>query len=195
MATLRAAQAGDRIALETLLVGMQPWLQRDAEQRTGGPLRSRARPSDVAQDALVEVVSRLTTFEGETEAQFRAWVGVIVDNSARQLARFFNAQKRKAPSRTSQLQRLAGELVPEVHSPATELERAEGLAMLNRALGSLREDHRMILEQVSLGGRPIVEVAEEIGRPANSARMLLSRARVALAEALTKLGHGAPPQN
>lgn len=189
--TLRAAQAGDRAALEALLVGLQPWLRREAQQQMGEPMRSRTRPSDVAQDALVEVVNRLQAFAGDNEPQFHAWVRAIVENCARQTARFFRAQKRKAPSRTSQLRALADELVPETRSPVTELDRVEGIGLLHRALESLREDHRMILEQVSLGGRPVVEVANELGRPAASTRMLLSRARVALTEALQRLGRGA----
>jgi RNA polymerase sigma-70 factor (ECF subfamily) len=187
---LAAARSGDRAALDALLTEIQPWVRREAELRMGDPVRARVRPSDVAQDVLVEIVRRLGDFAGETEAQFRAWVRSIVESSTRQTARFYTAQKRKAPSRTSQLRALADELVPNVRSPATELERAEGVMMLLSALESLREDHRMILEQVSLGGRPVVDVAAELGRSAASTRMLLSRARVALTEALERLGRG-----
>lgn len=190
-ARLRAARDGDRVALNELLTALQPWVRREAEQRMGEPVRARAGPSDVAQDALVEVVNRLATFEGETEAQFHGWVRTIVENTTRQTARFFRAQKRKAPSRTSQLRALADELVPESRSPATELERAEGIALLYRALESLRDDHRMIIEQVVLNGRPVVDVANELDRPAASTRMLLSRARAALTEAVRRLGRGA----
>ncbi|MCA8948488.1 MAG: sigma-70 family RNA polymerase sigma factor [Planctomycetes bacterium] len=187
---LRAAKAGDRVALDALLRAVQSWVRREAEHSMSDPTRSRARPSDVAQDALVQIVNRLATFEGESEAQFFAWVRTIVENTARRAARFFAAQKRRPPSRTSQLRALADELVPESRSPSTELERAEGIALLHRALESLREDHRMILEQVALRGRPVVEVAAELGRPAASTRMLLSRARTALTDALVRQGRG-----
>ena len=96
------------------------------------------------------------------------------------------------PSRTSQLRALADELLPRVRSPATELVRAESVALLHRALESLREDHRMIIEQVSLGGRTVTAVAKELGRTDSSTRMLLSRARVALTQALQRLDPPAP---
>ena len=189
---LAAARSGDRAALEELLDGLQPWLHREADKRMGEHVAARARPSDVTQDALVEVVRLLPTFQGDSQAQFHSWVRAIVETSARQAARWHNAQKRKVPSRTSQLRALADELLPRVRSPATELVRAESVALLHRALESLREDHRMIIEQVSLGGRTVTAVAKELGRTDSSTRMLLSRARVALTQALQRLDPPAP---
>ncbi|MCA8948494.1 MAG: sigma-70 family RNA polymerase sigma factor [Planctomycetes bacterium] len=188
-ALLSAAKAGTRTALEALLEQLQPWLRREAELRMGEPMRAYVRPSDVTQEATVQVFSRLQDFGGSTEGQFHAWVRAIVENTARQLARYHEAQKRKAPSRTSQLNALAAELLPETPTPASELERAETISLLHRALGSLREDYRMIIEQTKLNGRPVVEVAEELGRSAASTRMLLSRACAALREAIEHLGH------
>ncbi len=183
---LAAAKSGDREALERVLCAAQEWLGRDVVQSMGEPLRAQTRPSDLVQDCSVEVVRCIANFEGTSVAQFRSWVSTILQNCVRKQARFLAAQRRKSPSRTSQLKVVAEEVLPTVPSPASELQQAEALLILQESLESLREDYRMILEQVPLAGRPVVDVAKDLGRSDAATRMLLSRARLALADAMKR---------
>lgn len=65
---MRAAQDGDVVALEQLVLGVRDRVYRLA-------LRMTARPSDAddaAQEILIKVITRLSTFRGD--AAFSTWV-------------------------------------------------------------------------------------------------------------------------
>ncbi len=184
---LRAAKAGDRTALDRLLDRIHGPLTAVARDQLGERLRERTRPSDVLQDAFVEVVQRIDEFEGHDEKTFLAWVRMIVVNAARQTHRRMHATKRKQPSTTSQLESLARAIARPEHSPASNLARVEQLELVLRALEQLSDDHRYVIEQFVLRNRPVKDVAEALDRSEPATRMLLSRARAALTMELAKL--------
>ena len=51
----------------------------------------------------------------------------------------------------------------------------------------MRDDHRVVIEQIVLCGRPVGEVADDLGRTEHATRMLLSRARAALTVKIDQL--------
>ncbi|MCR9246329.1 MAG: RNA polymerase sigma factor [bacterium] len=184
---LIAARSGDRKALDELLSLLEARFRQDAERRVGHVLRGRTRVSDVLQDAYVEVVRSIGAFEGATESEFYAWVTTIIENSARRQHRHLTAKKRKPPSRTSELNALAAVFFRTVSSPLSDLQKAEDVQMVFRALDEMRDDHRVVIEQIVLAARPVTEVADDLGRTEQATRMLLSRARAALTVKLDKL--------
>lgn len=187
-ADLASARDGDRHALERILSRLQDDLLHAADRSLGVRLRAKTRASDVLQDALAEVVRRIAEFGGDDEQTFVAWVRAIIHNAARQQHRRLRAQRRRSPSDTSELAALARTLLQRSRSPASELEQGEAVDLVMRAVESLREDHRLVIEQVVLRRRPLADVARDLGRSEPATRMLLSRARAALALALDHLG-------
>lgn len=177
---LARARAGDRNALDALLTRLEGRFREDAERRVGAALRGRTRVSDVLQDAYVEVVRSIPNFAGQHEAEFYAWVTTIIENAARRQHRHLTAKKRKPPSTTTALNALAIAYLRTVSSPLSDLQKAEDVALVYEALTSIRDDHRVVIEQVVFAGRPVEEVAVELGRTEAATRMLLSRARAAL---------------
>lgn len=184
---LTDARKGDRAALDQLLRELESRFRTDVERRVGNALRGRTRISDILQDAYVEVVARIGQFEGSTEAEFFTWVTRIIENSARQQHRHLTAKKRKVPSRTTELNALAAAYLRTASSPMSELERAEEVALVHQALNEMRDDHRVVIEQVVFVGRDVAEVADDLGRTEQATRMLLSRARAALTIKLDQL--------
>ena len=183
---LEQARTGDREALNRVLQHLHERLLREADKRVGDHLRQRTRVSDVLQDAYVEIVNRIQKFAGQTMEEFYVWARQIVESSARTQHRHLNAQKRRGPSRTSQLEELARWILRVEKTPLSELESAESMAIVLAALESLREDYRLVIEQVSMKGRSAAEVAADLGRSEPATRMLLSRARAALLLAIEK---------
>lgn len=174
------ARAGDRDALDRLLRRLERRFLNDASRQLDTGLKGRTRASDLLQDAYLDVVAHIGDFEGGTENEFYAWVATIIHRSARQQHRFLTAQKRKPPSRTSEFNSLARDYVRSSTSPASQLQSIESVELVHRALQALREDYRVVIEKVVFEHRPVVEVAELLGRTEPATRMLLSRARAAL---------------
>ena len=187
LAELQLARAGDRKALDGLLTRLEHRFHQDAERRVGEILRGRTRVSDVLQDAYVEVVRGIAAFTGHTENEFYVWVTTIIENAARRQHRHLTAKKRKPPSSTTELNALARAILRTASSPLSDLQRVEDVELVFRALAELRDDHRLIIEQVVSAGRPVGDVAKELGRTEQAARMLLSRARAALTIKLDQL--------
>jgi RNA polymerase sigma-70 factor (ECF subfamily) len=185
---LAGARRGDRDALARVLAVVHDHLLHAADRSLGVRLRSKTRASDVVQDAYAEVVQRIAEFAGNDQDTFLAWVRAIVHNAARQQHRRLGAQRRRSPSGSSELAAFAHAILRGSRSPATELEQAETVTLVMRAIESLREDHRVVIEQVVLRRRPVGEVARDLGRSEVATRMLLSRARAALTLAVDRLG-------
>ncbi|WP_285592557.1 RNA polymerase sigma factor [Kineosporia sp. NBRC 101731] len=87
----RAAAAGDDAALNDLLAAIQPEVLR----RTGKMLPHREDAEEAAQDALLQVARRISSFEGRSS--FRTWLYVVVSNAARQTYRDLKRRAGEQP--------------------------------------------------------------------------------------------------
>lgn len=188
---LGRARAGDATALDALIRRAQPRLQARAAKTLGQWLRARTRQSDVVQDALVEVVQRFAAFAGHTESAFVHWIERIIESSAQRQQRYFTASKR-SPAGGSPTSADPATLPNSSPTPSAVASSAESLAAYQRALGELTEDQRYAMEQVVLAGRPVAEVANELGRNPAALHALLGRARAALAVRLERAGLDRP---
>ena len=184
---LEQARAGDRDAIDRLLGLLEEQLPSQASRQLGQSLRGKTRPSDLAQSAYVAILQQMGNFRGATEGEFRAWAAKILENAARQEHRRLNASKRKAPSRTSQLNRLAQTLLRPQPSAASEVVSLEQVDLVSRAIESLTPDQRFAIEECVLGQRSAADVADELGRSPSAVHMLVSRARAALLLAIERL--------
>ncbi len=178
---LRLARAGDRGALDRLLEAVQDRVRGIAEGRLGPGLRARIRTSDVLQSTYLDVVKGVATFEGEDESEFVAWVARIMENNIRDKGKFFQARKRRDPAGGPLPIDEAAGAEFDGPTPSVDAVRAEDLVLVSRALEELAEDHRRVIVMRMIEGRSHQEIAEEMNRSESAARMLLSRARAALA--------------
>lgn len=184
---LERARSRDDHAIEDLLRRVEIRLRRYVEVRLGDQLRTRLRDSDVLQNAYVEMLRSIPTFVGDNEDQFVAWVTAIIENDIRRQGRWFGAQKRQAPERTSERNLLARTLLDNPTTPSANVSRREEHELLVDALQRLPEHYREILELVVLQGLSHDEAAQQMDRNPKASRMLLSRARAALSLEIEKL--------
>ena len=184
---LDAARAGDERALERVLSLTEPRLRSCVDRRLGRRLRASLRQSDVMQNAYLAMLDALPRFAGTTVDDFVAWFARIIENDIRRQNRWFNAGKRRPPSRTSQRNLLARILQPVVPSPSSEFSRVEEQAAVLAAMRNLEEDHARIIEWSVFEGLSHDEIAARLGRSEGACRMLLLRARAALALELERL--------
>ena len=185
-ANLALARGGDRRALDRLLETVHGRLRRLAEGRLGPGLRAKMRTSDVLQSTYLDVVKSVERFEGEDEEAFVGWVARIMENNIRDKGKYFQARKRRDPEGATLPLNEAEDVKTPGATPSVEVVRAEDLVLVSRALEDLGEDYRQVIILRLVEGRSHKEVGELLGRTEAATRMLLSRARAALALALDR---------
>jgi RNA polymerase sigma-70 factor (ECF subfamily) len=149
---------------------LEPWLQ------------GKLDPSDLAQQALLKAHEHLDQFRGRSEAEFTGWLRRILANQlAKQVRRYATGARQVALERSLEAAleessvRLERWLAAEDSSPAEQAERSEQLRRLADSLAALPEDQRWAVELHYLKGRPLAEVAEQLGRGKRAAAGLLFR--------------------
>jgi RNA polymerase sigma-70 factor, ECF subfamily len=187
---LAAARAGDEEALAAVLARTEQRLRRVVDHRLGIGLRSSLRRSDILQNSYLALLSALPRFTGTTEDDFVTWVARIIENDIRRQHRWLRADKRRPPSRTSQRNLLAAVLMPPSLTPSAELAASEEGGRLRQALANLEPDHVRIIELTVFEELSHRDVADRMGRSEGACRMLLMRARTALAFELERLANG-----
>lgn len=177
------ARRGDREALDRILGRHHDRVAGLVRDRIGQGIRGRARTSDILQSSLYQVVKSIGEFRGETEKEFLKWVGRIVENTIRNKARYFAAEKRDGEVQVSN----AGSF--ETHSPGPESKVAmrEEVDRIGEAMQSLPDEYRDLLAQKFVTQLSHKEIAERTGKTVEATRIMLYRARAALALELDRL--------
>ncbi|MAG56728.1 MAG: hypothetical protein CMJ83_10595 [Planctomycetes bacterium] len=184
---LAKARGGDRNALDRLLDHVQGRLKRLAEGRIGPGLRAKIRTSDVLQSTYLDVVKSVQRFDGDDEDAFVAWVARIMENNIRDKGKYFQARKRREPDGPTVSLNEADKVRTPGPTPSMEAVRAEDLVLVSRALDGLAEDYRQVILLRMVEGKSHKDVGDVLGRSEAATRMLLSRARAALALELERL--------
>jgi RNA polymerase sigma-70 factor (ECF subfamily) len=128
---------------------------------------------DLMAETFAEMFSGLSGFDGEAEAQGRAWMWSIARHE------LFDWRRNGEVERNN-LERLA---LPVPSLGPEEYERIEELADLDRlkpvllkALAGLPETQRLVLHEHFINGRGYDAIAQQLGTTAVSLRMRVSRA-------------------
>lgn len=176
------ARDGDTAALDALLGSVHDVLEERARAALGERMRARVRASDIVQSAYVRVLRDLPSFRGSCEREFLAWLGGVVENTVRDRHKYFEARKRQKPDQPAEQ--------PGVATPSSVAANREDLCLVTRALRELNEDYRKALVLSCVENRPHKDVAEVLGRTVPATRVLLHRARAALAGHMARLQSG-----
>ena len=182
---VREAQAGDRAAMERLILHFQDRVWRRALYRIG----DRDEAWDVAQEVFILCLRKIGQFRGE--ARFWTWLARIVDNQVSNRLGWLARRGRKVTFSLSE-PCAAGEPdgVPAFDpadpapSPRRQAAGREALEALDRALGQLKEDHREILLLRFADGLSYEEIAEVLDLSTGTVKSRISRARSQLRRAM-----------
>src|SRR5262249_35119589 len=144
LALFQRWQAGDRQALDQLVIEIQPWLHREVSQALGSGQRASQDSLDLAQNAVVNFLTWGPRFVPENETQFRALRKRIATN---QLIDAQRAQSRR--DRGGHLESLHGSghsfsgfgpAQPSALGPSRAAERSEDDEWVRLALQFLEPD-------------------------------------------------------
>jgi RNA polymerase sigma-70 factor (ECF subfamily) len=141
-------------------------------------LRNPADAEDVVQDAFLQALRKLDTFQGNS--QFYTWLFRIARNTA------ISKLRRRKPTvsleSTDSQQRL--DFPDDGPTPATEMERRERQTGLMRAMDRLSSEHRAILILREMEEQNYETISEILDLPVGTVRSRLHRARLQLKEFL-----------
>lgn len=148
---IERAKAGDRDALERLLVDQLPSLRGFLRLRVGGRIRAKESCSDLAQSVCREALAELDEFEYRGEAAFRNWLFKRAQRKVMRRAAFYGAGKRDAAleaqppsdsSRGEDDQELLSAYAGLCSTPSRALASREEIARIEAAVDELPEAQR-----------------------------------------------------
>lgn len=186
LSLFEAARAGDRGAVDRLILHYQPRLQAFVRLRLDDRVRAREATVDVVQSVCRELLEASPGFEFRGEERFRDWLFTAALNKIRDKQRFHGRDKRdRALERDADdgLAQAASYLTPSLD--AIGRETAEALAA---AFTELSEEHREVITLARVVQLPHAVIAASMGRSEAAVRQLLVRALLQLAHQLKRRG-------
>ncbi len=152
---LQRANQGDEQTLTDILSEFRGRLKRMVSLRMDHRLQGRVDPSDVLQEAFLEVSDRLPTYMGDRSMPFFIWVRFITAQRLNILHRRHLGTQRRDAKREISINRssapevnsgvLAAHLIGRHSTPSKAIQRAERKLRLEEALESMEPIDREIL--------------------------------------------------
>ena len=173
---VQRARKGDDGAMSALLERYQPRVMRIVRRRLGSELRSQMESGDVVQDAMVEVIRSLESFEAKDDRSFLRWITGVIENRIRKHAR----NVRELVLDPLQPAIVEQPSAAEGSAPAAERQHEEEL--LAEGLTLLGEGHRTVIRLRNQERLSFKEIGERMDRTEDAAFMVHKRAKARLAQ-------------
>lgn len=189
------AKDGDSAAANQLCALYTDRVRWMVRLRMGRELRGQLESMDLVQETLVRAVGGLDGFTYKSEGDFVRWLAKIAENELRGNLRKLRAEKRdvRREVRFDNYRSTAGGSFvrpPEPirnTTPSVVTSRREDLARLEQALDALRPEYREAIVLAKIEGLSYDQIGARLGKSADAARMLATRAMVALTTAFRKI--------
>ena len=179
----------------TTLEGFRKYLRLLAELHLRHDLMEKADLSGVVQQTLLEAYQARHRFPaGDFPGQADWLRRILANNLADEIRRVTRRGRARAQEVSLEraleesADRLEAWLAREQSTPSGRVAGKEQLLRLSDALARLPEDQRLAVELHHLRGRPVAEVARELGRSEGAAGALLARGLKKLRQLLNEGG-------
>jgi RNA polymerase sigma-70 factor, ECF subfamily len=197
---LERIQAGDRQAAAELLPRYRDRLRRMIDLRLDARLHRRLDASDVVQDALLDIASRLDDYVKDPKLPFFLWMRMIAGDRLLRLHRQHLGAKMRDLGREVSLYRsalpaassfaLASMLLGRLSSPTQAAVRAERLLRIQDALNALEPIDREVLALRHFEQLSPAETATALDLKPDAASKRYIRALKRLKQALAEMPGG-----
>ncbi len=190
---LDQARAGERCALGELLTLHRAYLKRLVELHLDTRLRPRVDPSDVVQEAQLEVIRRFDDYLRQPVMPFRLWLRRLTTDRLLMLRRHHAGAARRAVGREVALPAesslaLAKQLLARGSSPSQRVNQQELAGRVRQAVAQLADADRDVLLMRTFEGLSFEEVALTLGIEPATARKRHGRALLRLGKLLAEGG-------
>jgi RNA polymerase sigma-70 factor, ECF subfamily len=179
---LPAARAGSREALGQALEICRGYLLRVADQGLDEDLRAKGGASDLVQETFLEAQRDFGRFQGSSEQELLAWLRLLLLHNVANFTRRYRGTGKRHVDREIALDTAeppAGRLprlATDIPSPSSEAIAHEQAEKLRQALERLPEDYGRVIRLRNQERRSFEEIGLLLGRSAEAARRLWSRA-------------------
>jgi RNA polymerase sigma-70 factor (ECF subfamily) len=179
---LPAARAGSREALGQALEICRSYLLSVANQGLDQDLRAKGGASDLVQETFLEAQRDFGTFQGSSEEELLAWLRLLLLHNVANFTRRYRGTDKRRVAREVGLdgtESAAGRrarLATDTPSPSSEAMAHEQAEKIQQALERLPEDYRRVILLRNQERRSFEEIGPLMGRSAEAARRLWSRA-------------------
>jgi RNA polymerase sigma-70 factor (ECF subfamily) len=186
---LADARAGSGEALGRAFETCRRYLLLVAGRRLDPELQAKGGASDLVQETFLEAQRDFDRFDGTSEPELRAWLRRILINNAGAFTRRYRATGKRAIALERKLGTDASSFDPglglagSVLSPSGHAIEQEQAQALQRALLRLPDDYREVVTLRFQEGLSFEEIGRRMGRSAEAARKLWSRAMEQLRDA------------
>jgi RNA polymerase sigma-70 factor (ECF subfamily) len=179
---LPEARAGSSEALGRLLEACRRYLLLVAERELDPALRPKGGASDLVQETFLDARRAFDRFQGESEAEVRAWLRRLLMNNLVSFTRLYRqtakrqAGREVAPSFGDSSVLGLDDIAGETPTPSGRFMAEEQAELIRRALDRLPDDYRRLLVLRYRDGRTFEEIGREMGRTGNAIRKTWMRA-------------------
>ena len=193
---LAKATAGDRVALQQLLLGHYESLTNHITAKIPAQFQGAISAEDVIQQTFLQVMHRIGQFTPRTDYSFYAWLKTIAENRLTDTMRHLACEKRadgRRPSRRGALpdETSVTDLVEMLsagsHTPSRSVARHEAVAAVQEAIDALPEDYRQAVELRLFSGKSLTETAAVMHRSPRAVQGLVEREKKKMRAALGRL--------
>jgi RNA polymerase sigma-70 factor (ECF subfamily) len=189
---ITAAVAGDKVALQSLLLTHYSDIEATIRQNLGADLAAKLEVQDLMQEVLVAAYQEIGHFSPSDAGSFRAWLKRIAANRVVDAARRFGRAKRGGQAAHVLIHRSAAEsldgiwewVFSESNPPDRPARRREAHEALQVCLARLEDCQREAVVAHYFEAQDVQQVAKRMNRSPGAVRELLRRARANLAKDL-----------
>jgi len=141
-------------------------------------MRHVVEVEDILQETFLKACRDLDHFSYKTPGSFMSWLAKITDHIIADHARYQGRRKRYAVEmvRFRSISNPNGPEPIDTRTPSVLLGEKEAMLSLNEQINLLPEDYRQAILLAKVEGLSTRELAERLGRPTESAALLLHRA-------------------
>ncbi|MEZ5966752.1 MAG: RNA polymerase sigma factor [Planctomycetota bacterium] len=188
------AKAGDRDAIESLLLAHLQQLRAFVRLQSGRAVRQRESCSDLVQSVCREVLRDLADVQCRDEVAFRDWLYTVAKHKILHRVAYYAAQKRDArkevaAARSDEDDRELLHAYARITTPSHDVSMREEVRRIEDAMDGLSDEERDIIVQARLLGHTHAQLAAELGKSEVAVRKMLSRARAKLGLLLDRQRH------
>ena len=176
------AVAGDKVALQSLLMIHYQDIEATIRQNLGAGLAAKVEVQDLMQDVLTSVYQEITRFAPCDTGSFRAWLKRVATNRVVDAARKFSRAKRGGQVIQLDIHRLATESLDgvwdwvfnESNPPDRPARSREAREAVQVCLARLRDDQREAVIAFYFEHQETRQIARRMGRSPGAVRELLA---------------------
>ena len=182
-------RGGDSAALSELFQHCQDYLLFIANHQLDSDLKSKLGASDIVQQTLMVAHRKFQQFQGSTREDLLAWLRGILANDLRQTRRHYKKVDKRQIEREDKANAATGfpETADSIYTPGTQASIAEESKRLNAAIAGMSQQYQAVLRMRNWQQLSFAEIGATIGKSADAARKIWTRAVIELESRLNRL--------